>query len=179
MEIFPPYIYSMEIVKATPADVDALLNISWKTFYEAFHHLNTPGNMDAYMHKAFTAEKLLRELQHPYTDFYFVKDHDRVIGYMKLNRKDAQSEFHEGDSMEIERIYVDAGYQGSGLGTLLLNKVRETAIECGCNYIWLGVWEQNPGAIRFYQRNGFEVYSSHQFHMGDDVQTDMLMITRV
>ncbi|MEO5905802.1 MAG: GNAT family N-acetyltransferase [Saprospiraceae bacterium] len=169
----------MEIVKATPDDVETLVKISLKTFYEAFHHLNTPENMDAYMGRAFTSEKLLSELQHPYTDFYFVKDHDEVIGYMKLNRKDAQSEFHEGDSMELERIYVDAGYQGTGLGTLLLHKVRETAIECGCNFIWLGVWEQNPNAIRFYRRNGFEIYSSHPFQMGDDVQTDMLMIARV
>jgi ribosomal protein S18 acetylase RimI-like enzyme len=169
----------MEIVKVTPDDVDALVQLSRKTFYESFHHLNKPENMDAYMNKAFTREKLLSELHHPYTDFYFAMDHDKIIGYVKLNRKDAQSEFHEGDSMEIERIYVDSAYQGSGLGTLLLNKARETALECGCNFIWLGVWEENPNAIRFYRRNGFEIYSSHQFQMGDDVQTDMLMITRV
>ena len=42
-------------------------------------------------------------------------------------------------------------------------------------YIWLGVWEENPRATRFYQKNGFVAFGKHIFKLGDDEQTDILM----
>ena len=42
-------------------------------------------------------------------------------------------------------------------------------------YIWLGVWQENPKAIQFYTKNGFEVFDQHVFKLGDEEQTDFLM----
>jgi len=169
----------MEIVKVCPRDIDDLYALSWRTFYEAFHHLNTEANMKAYMEKAFDRQRLLSELQNENSDFYFAKEGTDIVGYIKLNRKEAQNEFKDDVSLEVERIYVDSDNQGNGLGTLLLDKVKEIAKKDGLTYVWLGVWEKNPAAIRFYERNGFNVFSSHEFQMGDEVQTDMLMICKV
>jgi ribosomal protein S18 acetylase RimI-like enzyme len=41
--------------------------------------------------------------------------------------------------------------------------------------MWLGVWEYNPRAQRFYEKNGFRVVGSHVFQLGEDAQTDLLM----
>jgi ribosomal protein S18 acetylase RimI-like enzyme len=41
--------------------------------------------------------------------------------------------------------------------------------------VWLGVWEENHRAIRFYTKNGFVVFDKHVFIMGNDEQTDLLM----
>jgi ribosomal protein S18 acetylase RimI-like enzyme len=169
----------MEVVKATAEDAVALVDISRKTFYDSFHHLNSEANMVTYMDQAFTLEKLSQELANDNSYFYFGKNGQDILGYFKLNRKEAQSEFHDDDSLEIERIYVDSSYQGAGLGTVLLNKAKEIAAQSGCKYLWLGVWENNPAAIRFYERNGFEIFSSHKFQMGDDEQTDLLMICKM
>ena len=43
------------------------------------------------------------------------------------------------------------------------------------DYIWLGVWERNFKAIKFYERFGFKKFGEHEFVLGDDVQTDWLM----
>jgi hypothetical protein len=43
------------------------------------------------------------------------------------------------------------------------------------DFIWLGVWEHNQKAIRLYERQGFTLYSSHEFMLGNDKQTDLLM----
>lgn len=171
--------FSMNIARILPDDVDTLVAISRKTFYEAFHHLNTAHNMNVYMDHAFTREKLLSELHNGDSDFYFAVEGSNVIGYFKLNRKSAQSEFHDDESLEIERIYIDGQYQGAGIGSMVLDRIKDIAAGYGCRYVWLGVWENNPGAIRFYERNGFQVFSSHKFQMGDDEQTDLLMICRV
>lgn len=169
----------MEIVKATPQDIDMLHALSWKTFYEAFHHLNTDENMKAYMEKAFARDRLLDELRNNNTEFYFAKAGSEIIGYIKLNRKDAQTEFKDEISLEVERIYVDSDSQGNGTGSQLINKVKEIAHSAGFTYIWLGVWEKNPAAIRFYERHGFNVFSAHEFVMGDEVQMDKLMICKL
>jgi hypothetical protein len=169
----------MHIVKATLSDVDELVRISRKTFHDAFHHLNSQSNMEAYMNKAFTRERLSAELANPNSSFYLVKNDHDIMGYFKVNCGDAQTEFRDNGSMEIERIYIDAEHQGQGLGTEMINHVKVMAVEKGVRYIWLGVWEKNPDAIRFYERNGFDVFSSHEFVMGDEVQIDKLMICKI
>ena len=127
------------------------------------------------MDRAFNKEQLLSELENTNSEFYFLLLNDEPVGYLKLNLGAAQSDLHDNNSLEIERIYIDQSQQGKGLGTVLLNKAKERAHELNLQYIWLGVWEKNPGAIRFYERYGFHIFSSHKFRMGDEVQTDLLM----
>src|SRR4030095_5201713 len=165
----------MEIIKAVPSDAETLQVISRRTFYEAFNHPNTSENMAFYMNKVFTTEKLLSELFNPFSEFYLAKEKDAVKGYIKINKCEAQSDIFDENSLEIERIYIDSPYQGQGLGKLLLDKAKSRASAFHMEYIWLGVWEKNTDAIRFYQRNGFEIFSSHPFIFGDEVQTDLLM----
>ena len=41
--------------------------------------------------------------------------------------------------------------------------------------IWLGVWEHNPQALRFYEKRGFVVTGAHEFYTGDVVDKDLIM----
>ena len=169
----------MDIVRVSIADLEDLVHISWKTFYEAFHHLNKPENMEAYLSNAFNHDRLSTEIKNENSEFYFVREEKDIIGYVKINKRDAQTEFKDDASLEIERIYIEASHQRKNSGTQLLNKVKQIAKGAGVKYIWLGVWEKNPDAIRFYLRNGFEIFSQHEFQMGDEVQFDKLMICKV
>lgn len=165
----------MEIIKVNPSDVDTLLALSWKTFHESFGHLNTPENMAHYMNKAFTMEKLFSELLNPFSEFYFAVHQQTKVGYLKVNKCPAQSDIRDDQSLEIERIYIDGDYQGLGLGAQLLDSAKRRAKELDLEYVWLGVWEKNKDAIRFYERHGFVIFSAHPFIFGDEVQTDLLM----
>lgn len=165
----------MEIIRVKPSNVNELLSMSRKTFDESFGHLNRPENMDFYMNKAFTLEKLFSELLNPFSEFYFLKIKQDHIGYLKLNTHQAQSDLNDELSLEIERIYIDNRFQGAGYGAVLLDLARQRCKALKLSYIWLGVWEKNIDAIRFYQRHKFEIFSSHPFIFGDEVQTDLLM----
>lgn len=168
----------MHQIRLTPihtSDVDTLLQISRKIFDDSFGQLNKPENMNAYMDKAFTRDKLLAELMNPLSEFYFLFVDDNVAGYLKLNKFGAQSDLNDTESLEIERIYVDQEYQGQGLGARMIEATKQRARELQLRYIWLGVWEKNPAAVRFYERHGFAIFSSHPFVFGDEVQTDLLM----
>lgn len=157
------------------AEVDDFQQLALKIFYDSFAALNTPENMKAYTDMAYNRELLLTEINDPRSEHYFLCEGDKKIGFLKLNTAEVQSDIHDPESLEIQRIYIDSVYQGRGLGAQLLQFAKERAKALGLKYIWLGVWEKNPDAIRFYQRHGFEIIGSHPFVMGDEDQTDILM----
>lgn len=157
------------------ADVAELARIGRQTFVETFASGNNPDDMADYLGKAFSEDQLSQEMGCPDTSFYFAKQDNDVIGYLKLNVGDAQTEKVEGRTLEIERIYVDARVQGAGVGKSLFEFALEQARQNGADAIWLGVWEDNAKAIEFYARQGFVPFGEHKFIVGDDVQRDVLM----
>lgn len=167
------------IQKVEIPDCETLLAYSRQTFYEFFAHLNEPANMDAYSTVAFTPENMMGQLTNPDSEFYFAFDEDDIIGYIKLNFNNAQTEFKDKNALEVERIYVSGGYHGKHIGKQLLDFAIDIARNKQFEYVWLGVWEHNLKALGFYKHNGFEEFGSHEFLLGDDKQTDLLMKTKI
>jgi len=165
----------LSIIPVKPVDLDTLLALSRKTFHDAFYHLCKPADYEEYTSKAFTPEKILSEINAPDSYFYFAMLNGERAGYLKLNFYDAQTEFCEPDAMEIQRIYVLGDHQGKQIGKQLLDFATEKAIAKHMKYIWLGVWEINVNAVRFYENNGFKIIGKHTFPFGDEVDTDWLM----
>ncbi len=159
----------------TGADLPELQRISQETFQDAFAASNTAENMKLYEEKAFSREQLLDEINNPESTFYFAVTDGLVAGYLKLNTGKAQGDLQDQNSLELARIYVRKEFQGQRIGQQLLDKTIAVAREKNVDFAWLGVWELNPGAIRFYERNGFKKFSTHFFMLGSDRQTDILM----
>jgi diamine N-acetyltransferase len=65
--------------------------------------------------------------------------------------------------------------QGHGYGKALLKKAIELSVEDSLPFLWLGVWEKNSSAIRFYESIGFIPFGEHVFMLGTDPQRDILM----
>ncbi len=159
----------------TPSDVDELLFVSRKTLYDAFAHRNNPDDFEAYTSVAFTREKLLSEIETPNSFFYFAQLDGDTVGYIKLNYADAQVEFQDPKAVEINRLYVLEGQQGKQIGKQMMAFATKMALEKKLHYIWLGTWEKNHDAIRFYEREGFKIFSSYDFWVGNDKQLDWLL----
>ena len=156
-------------------DLEELLLISRKTFSDAFEAMNNPDDFWNYMDKAFSRESILRQLQDKRSHFYFACHEDRTAGYFKLNEAGAQTDINDPASIELERIYVLESHQGKGFGKQFLEEIFAVCSQKKAGYIWLGVWEENDGAIRFYERYGFRKFGKHNYTVGTDVQTDWLM----
>ena len=60
-------------------------------------------------------------------------------------------------SLYVSGIAFFPEYRGWGLGTQLLGRAREKAREEGCRELSLRVFEENEGALKLYERHGFEV----------------------
>ena len=163
------------IQPASPLDLAALQAIGRKTFVETFADSNSEENLAAYLEEGFSEDKLVAELRNENSQFYFALETDKVIGYLKVNFGDAQSEKQDPNALEIERIYVLQQYHGKQVGALLYEQALAIAKERKAPYMWLGVWEENPRAIRFYQKQGFVEFGEHVFQLGEEAQRDILM----
>lgn len=165
----------IEIKRISTNESIALQNISNKTFIETFAEANTPENMNSYINSEFSIEKLSAELINPNIEYYIASIEEEIIGYLKLNYGTAQKVLRNENCIEIERIYVSKEFLGKQVGQLLLGKAIAIAKDKKLNFVWLGVWEKNYRAIRFYEKNGFVVFDNHLFILGDDKQNDYLM----
>ena len=158
-----------------PTEIKQLQQISRETFYETFSAMNTAENMAYYLEQNLSLETLSNELNDSNSAFYFARIEGAIAGYLKLNFGGAQKELQDPNAVEIERIYVRSAYQGKAVGQALYNHALSLAEVRHAKYVWLGVWEENARAIRFYEKNGFLPFGTHIFKLGDDPQTDILM----
>jgi ribosomal protein S18 acetylase RimI-like enzyme len=163
------------IKKVTPDEIDLLQNIGRQTFWETFAADNSAENMQKYLEEGFSFEKLMVELLDKNAVFYFAWINKKVIGYLKLNFGTSQTELKDDKAVEIERIYVLKEFHGKKVGQVLYEKAIQVAKQASAAYVWLGVWEKNSRAIRFYQKNGFVAFDKHIFKLGDEEQTDIMM----
>jgi len=165
----------IDIIKITVNDFDKLQKIGRQTFYETFSESNTDENMKSYLENGFSTDKIKAELSDENAEFYFAKIDEKVIGYLKLNFGQSQTELKDDKALEIERIYVLKEFHGKKVGQILYNKATEIAKHKNADYVWLGVWEENLKAINFYKKNGFLEFDRHIFKLGEDEQTDIMM----
>ena len=168
-------IETIAINRVTLSDLDQLQKIGRQTFIETFSADNTDENMNQYLEQGFSSEKLTAELNNEGSEFYFAELSGKVIGYLKLNVGQSQTEIKDDEALEIERIYVLQEYHGKKVGQVLYEKAIQVSRQKGAQYVWLGVWEENPRAIGFYKKNGFTEFDKHVFKLGDEEQTDIMM----
>lgn len=163
------------IRKVLKEELRTLCAIGRKTFDLAFRDQNNREDHEAYLNESFSEKQIQNELDDPDSVFYFAVIEEEILGYLKLNREAAQTEQGLKNALEIQRIYLLPEAQGRGIGPHFVTKAKERAIELECNWVWLGVWEENPKAIQFYERHGFEAFGKHTFYLGSDPQRDLLM----
>lgn len=163
------------IKKIELSEIAKLQKIGRETFYETFSGDNSEENMKDYLDEKFAIGKLTTELSNPDSEFYFAHIDNQILGYLKVNFGEAQTELKDKEGLEIERIYVLQEFHGLKVGQLLYNKALQIAKDADLKYIWLGVWEENLRAQNFYKKNGFVTFDKHIFVLGDQKQTDLLM----
>jgi ribosomal protein S18 acetylase RimI-like enzyme len=165
------------IRQATSDDAKLLTDLSYTTFWDAFAHhpKNAPDDLAHYMRQAFNLEQLSFELADEKNIFLIAEIAGKPAGYAKLVIGNIEPGITAERPVELSRLYSHQEYIGKGVGQDLMDACFERARNHGHDVMWLGVWEYNPRAQRFYEKNGFRVVGGHVFQLGADAQTDLLM----
>lgn len=169
----------LEIRIATSKDARCIAELSRKTFYDTFADSNTEQDMAKFMNEQFSMDQLMEEVIKGEDIFYLAEEGEKAVGYIKLRSGDRYPEFGNEPTLEIARIYVDKSALGKGVGKLLMDQCIAVAESLQKKIIWLGVWEKNERAIKFYAKAGFSKFGEHDFVLGNDVQTDWLMLKKL
>jgi len=80
---------------------------------------------------------------------------DGFVGFNGKNPVGLLTYRIEGPDCEI--VTIDSIAQGEGVGTALINAVRERAKVKGCRRLWLITTNDNLNALGFYQKRGFRL----------------------
>jgi ribosomal protein S18 acetylase RimI-like enzyme len=167
------------IRRGMPADHEMLAALAARTFHDAFIADNRPEDIAAYADKAFTPSQMLAELTMSTSLVLLACDPtahpEQVLGYARLVTDSRHPSLKGQQTLELNRLYVEQKAIGSGYGAALMKASLEEAIARDCDTLWLGVWEHNTRAQKFYQRWGFKPVGSQTFVLGEDVQTDWVM----
>eukprot|EP01124_Arcella_intermedia_P014849 TRINITY_DN21405_c0_g1_i1.p1 TRINITY_DN21405_c0_g1~~TRINITY_DN21405_c0_g1_i1.p1 ORF type:complete len:182 (+),score=54.80 TRINITY_DN21405_c0_g1_i1:41-586(+) len=168
-------------------EIPQLLELAKRLYSDTFAKYNTESDMALFFSENYTLQKFESEYSEPLSEIYVAicqdgrnegKGKPNMIGYMRLRVNHEVADELGRNTLEIQRIYVDKEYHGRKVGELLLEKAFQVAEERKVDWIWLGVWEKNDRACRFYTKFGFEKFSSHVFQLGEDAQTDWLLKRR-
>ncbi|MEO6720757.1 MAG: GNAT family N-acetyltransferase [Ferruginibacter sp.] len=160
--------------RATLKDAETLSEISKLTFYDTFTGTCTEEDMQSFLESTFNLQLVRDELSNENDKFYLAFLDGKAVGYIRFMEDYTYFPYmRQWKSLELKRIYVDKAFQGKGVAQILLNIILEFAKENNYEAIYLGVWEHNTRAQKFYEKMGFvNSGHTHDFPIGNTPQTD-------
>ena len=165
----------LHIRRATLADAPLIASIGAETFVTSFGAQNTPENLAKHLARAFGVEIQARELADPAITYLIAEHNGRTAGYAQVRQGEAPPCVTGGSPVEVRRFYVVSDFHGTGIAQALMDACAREARQRGGRTLWLGVWDQNPRAIRFYTKWGFADVGGQTFVLGDDPQQDRVL----
>jgi ribosomal protein S18 acetylase RimI-like enzyme len=162
------------IRRATTADRDLLVELGRRTFFDTFVGTCSDEDMELFLAESFAPDKVAAELALERSDFYLALDAGAaVLGYARLYEEASPPEFVSGrPALELVRFYLLQEAIGKGVAAPLMEHCLAVAKQRGYASIYLGVWERNYRAQRFYAKFGFSKCGQKIFMVGRDAQTD-------
>jgi ribosomal protein S18 acetylase RimI-like enzyme len=163
---------------ATTADAPTLAGFMERNFRFTYGHCSTAANVDAAVLEHYGLEAQRRQLDDADRVNLLAEDADgRLLGHAQLRfGHDAPAEVPPLPAGEVTRFYVDHAAHGQGFAQGLLVEAERLARQRGVAALWLSVWQEQPQAIRFYEKSGFMRAGVLVFHVGDDPKDDWLMV---
>ncbi len=165
----------IEIRRAAASDAKLIAVLAAVTFYEAYYEQDDAHDLANYIDESFTLEKIRAELANQNAAFFIIFLEQKAVGYAKMREGSKIPCIKSENSIELQRIYTLERVYGAGIGKILLEHCLETARRRDFETLWLGVWEENIRAQKFYTKNGFRRVGELTFPYGDSVGINFVL----
>lgn len=162
---------------ATVADAAELAALGATAFARSFGHSCPPADLAAYLAATYSAAHQDAELRDPAVRVLVAEEvpAPAPAGFAMLREGRPPPCVAGARPIELARLYTRVDATARGIGARLMDAAKADARGRGFRTLWLGVWEHNHGALRFYGRHGFRDVGAHGFTLGTDAQTDRIM----
>jgi ribosomal protein S18 acetylase RimI-like enzyme len=161
--------------RASPADLGAYSDISRNTFADTYRASHPAEALARHVASRMNDDALREELADPARHALALTRAGAWLGYALVRHGNRSAVVHGTHPLEIERFYVTRDWQGRGLADSLMNAVLAAARTGGATVAWLGVWEQNSRAVRFYTKCGFAVVGRATYVFDGQAENDLVM----
>lgn len=167
------------IREALVNEIPAMREVAIASYVEKFAPFNTEANMNAFLQETYSLDNLTKEFYQKDSLLLLAFFEGKVVGFVRLRVSDEVNQYLGTNHVELQRLYVHPDFQNRKIGKLLMERALAYAFDKQVDWMWLGVWEKNEDAQRFYRGWGFEKFSEHVFQMGDDPQIDWLLKKKI
>lgn len=143
----------VHIAQATAEDIDEAIGFVMAARAEIFPMLDShvlPDDLQRF------AETYLGEAG----SFWLARCAGEVVaavGYLPYDHRFAQLDYRGVRTVEIVRLFVAPAMRRTGLAARLFRHLREHAVSQGVEMLYLHTHPFLPGAVRFWERQDFEV----------------------
>lgn len=159
-------------------DAARISQIGWHATTVMIQHTVTHDQLQAFLEADFSLQSILKDMSNPRKEYFVgTNAQNEIIGFVLLTQGTTEPCLETfADSVELQRIYVEETQHGKGIGRCLAAEAESVAKKMGFKHVWLGVWEENFKAQKFYKSLGYELVGDHPFDVSGEVQTDLIMI---
>jgi ribosomal protein S18 acetylase RimI-like enzyme len=146
-----------------------------REFSNTFDAYNTASDMAMYLAQTYSVEQQEREIADPLGPYLLLEIDGALAGIARLRIGSRDAQVISVSPVEVQRFYVSGAWHGRGIAHHLMAECVTRATAAGATTVWLGVWDQNARAIRFYEKCGFVDVGTATFVLGTDPQNDRVM----
>ena len=168
---------AFSIRRCTTADAATVASLAARLFAEAYGPTHPEPELSRYLARSFPVDGTRDAIADDDVTILIAEDSTgNAIAYAYLRASPEPPAGVTGERVfEIVRFYVDASWQGKGVGAALMEDCFNDAKQRGADVIWLQVWKEAPWAVGFYARMGFAIVGSALFYFGEQIGQDHVM----
>jgi ribosomal protein S18 acetylase RimI-like enzyme len=167
--------FNISIRKALPEDVDLLIKLGRRCFYEAFNDVTAPSDMAAYLTSTFQKSEIENQLMDDRSLIFIADVGTDPAGYVYSHPAITPECVSDKAAIQLEKLYLRKRYYGRAVGDALMQiSLRESRCR-GYQSVWLSSWELNDRANAFYKKWEFKAVGHQKFTVGSDIQNDFIL----
>ena len=163
---------NFDIRQAGREDIARLAALADHVFRHAYSFALLPGDLEAHIERFLSAASFVQALERC---VILVAERNRqMVGFTQFGP--TREETAGPDDRELIRLYVHPGHQNQKIGSSLLQAALDHSTMAAAPRVFVEVWEKNQGALRLYERFGFEPFGARKFEVASGAPTDLDLV---
>ena len=146
----------LSIRTATPDDALCIGVLGMQVFLDTYASDGIRPAIAREATSGFAIERIAAAIADAERVFLLAQRQGHLIGFAQLTRRASHELVAATDAAELDKLYVQERFTGTGVGGALLAEAEDHAARWGCTALWLTAWIHNTRALAFYRRRGYE-----------------------
>lgn len=149
------------ISNATPNDIQTIQSIAKITWPVTYGEILSKEQLDYMLSKMYAEESLTADMLLKGHHFILAIENDICQGFAAF-----ENSYLNTNTTRIHKLYILPNIQGKGVGKILVNAIKNFALEKQSNSLSLNVNRYNK-AVSFYKKIGFEIIAQEDIEIGN------------